>query len=111
MGETALIIALVGIGLLVLPVLALRRYSQRPQTPDAILRDSSVIDHGPGIDESSLARIFGPFFTTKSHGTGLGLAISRSIVEAHRGQLRHRPTPGGGATFCFSLPLHATEAA
>jgi signal transduction histidine kinase len=50
------------------------------------------------------ANLFNPFFTTKAEGTGLGLAISRSIIRAHRGKLFHRPTPGGGTTFAFTLP-------
>lgn len=70
-----------------------------------------VVDHGPGVPAELLERMFSPFFTTKPQGTGLGLAISRSIVEAHRGRLLHEATPGGGATFSFSVPLYATEAA
>ncbi|MGH8309101.1 MAG: sensor histidine kinase, partial [Steroidobacteraceae bacterium] len=66
-----------------------------------------VIDQGPGIPAKLSEEMFGPFFTTKVHGTGLGLAISRSIVEAHRGRLSYRATPGGGATFSFTLPLLA----
>ena len=33
------------------------------------------------------AKIFRPFFTTKSAGTGLGLAISHKIVTAHGGDI------------------------
>jgi two-component system, LuxR family, sensor kinase FixL len=65
----------------------------------------SVVDHGGGLPGGVARESFGPFFTTKTQGTGLGLAISRSIIEAHRGRLTHRETPGGGTTFSFSLPL------
>jgi two-component system sensor kinase FixL len=64
----------------------------------------AVIDHGGGIPQAVAAQLFNPFFTTKAEGTGLGLAISRSIIRAHRGKLSHRPTPGGGTTFLFTLP-------
>jgi two-component system sensor kinase FixL len=66
----------------------------------------AVSDHGGGVDPWNLEQIFDPFFTTKSHGTGLGLPISRSILRAHGGKLAYRPTPGGGATFYFELPLY-----
>jgi signal transduction histidine kinase len=64
----------------------------------------AVIDRAGGIPPAVAANLFNPFYTTKATGTGLGLAISRSIIRAHRGKLGHRPTPGGGTTFFFSLP-------
>jgi two-component system sensor kinase FixL len=64
----------------------------------------AVIDRAGGIPPEVALQLFNPFFTTKATGTGLGLAISRSIIRAHRGTLGHRPTPGGGTTFHFSLP-------
>jgi two-component system sensor kinase FixL len=65
----------------------------------------SVADHGRGVSEEAARRLGDPFFTTKASGTGLGVAISRSIVRAHGGKLGHRVTPGGGATFHFTLPV------
>jgi PAS domain S-box-containing protein len=64
----------------------------------------AVIDRAGGIPDEVALHLFNPFYTTKASGTGLGLAISRSIIRAHRGKLGHRPTPGGGTTFHFSLP-------
>jgi two-component system, LuxR family, sensor kinase FixL len=64
----------------------------------------AVIDRAGGVAPAATDHLFNPFFTTKATGTGLGLAISRSIIRAHRGKLGHRPTPGGGATFYFTLP-------
>ena len=64
----------------------------------------AVIDRAGGIPPEVAAHLFNPFYTTKAAGTGLGLAISRSIIRAHRGTLGHRPTPGGGTTFYFTLP-------
>ncbi|RQT08286.1 ATP-binding sensor histidine kinase [Burkholderia contaminans] len=65
----------------------------------------SLLDSGPGIDESLMERIFDPFFTTKSHGMGMGLAICKSIMEVHRGMLTATPGPSGGAAFVFRMPL------
>jgi PAS domain S-box-containing protein len=65
----------------------------------------SVEDHGPGIAPEVAENLGNPFFTTKPTGTGLGIAISRSILRAHGGKLSHRPTPGGGATVFFTLPV------
>jgi two-component system sensor kinase FixL len=70
--------------------------------PDGV--EISVHDHGAGVESVALANLFNPFFTTKANGTGLGLAISRTIVNAHGGKLAHRPEPGGGACFYFTLP-------
>ena len=47
-----------------------------------------VADDGPGISDTDLARIFRPFFTTKSTGTGLGLSICQKIIAAHAGEIR-----------------------
>jgi C4-dicarboxylate-specific signal transduction histidine kinase len=70
--------------------------------PDAV--EVEVVDRGPGIPAKVADNLFNPFYTTKATGTGLGLAISRSIIRAHLGRLGHRPTPGGGTTFYFTLP-------
>lgn len=65
----------------------------------------SMEDTGPGIPEEDLARIFTPFFTTKTDGTGLGLAYSRKVVEGMGGQidLQNR-TDRSGAVLTLTLP-------
>lgn len=63
-----------------------------------------VTDHGAGMDEATVARIFQPFFTTKPGGMGLGLSISQTIVANHRGTLAVRSAPGQGSTFRIELP-------
>src|SRR5215216_303362 len=62
-----------------------------------------VADTGPGISDEVAAQLFQPFFTTKRQGMGVGLSISRTIIEAHGGQIWVEPTPGGGATFRFTV--------
>lgn len=64
-----------------------------------------VIDTGPGIDEQTRARIFHPYFTTKSGGTGLGLPTARRIVEAHHGRLELHTELGKGTDFVITLPM------
>ena len=67
--------------------------------------ETSVVDTGPGVPDDIVNRLFDPFVTTKPNGLGIGLAISMTIVEAHGGRLWATQTPGGGATFHFTLPL------
>jgi two-component system sensor histidine kinase HydH len=64
-----------------------------------------VSDTGKGIDEKDIARIFDPYFTTRSSGTGLGLAIVHKIVEFHDGELRVTSEPGKGTTVSIFLPV------
>ena len=64
----------------------------------------SVSDTGPGLDPKVRARLFTPYFSTKSSGTGLGLAIARRAVEAHGGHIEVASAPGRGTTFTIHLP-------
>jgi nitrogen fixation/metabolism regulation signal transduction histidine kinase len=63
-----------------------------------------VEDDGPGIAEADRARVFDPYFTTKSEGTGLGLAIVKKVVLEHHGRIECRQSPHGGAQFGIQLP-------
>ncbi len=53
-----------------------------------------VNDDGPGIPAEHLARIFEPFFSTKTTGTGLGMAICHSLVQVHGGDIKIRVKDG-----------------
>lgn len=64
-----------------------------------------VRDDGCGMDEQTRRSVFTPFFTTKGNGHGLGLAAVAGIVEAHRGAITCRSTPGQGTTFSVYLPM------
>ena len=81
-------------------------------TISSFIRDGSfavdIKDSGSGISVDDLAKIFDPYFTTKTKGTGLGLAIVHKIVEAHQGQVKVRSTIGQGTVFSIILPLRAT---
>ena len=65
-----------------------------------------VSDTGAGIRPEHLARIYDPFFTTKSgaQGTGLGLSIAYGIVQDHAGTLACTSTEGTGTRFTITLP-------
>jgi len=64
-----------------------------------------VADTGTGLSPEECARLFTPYYTSKSHGTGLGLAIVQSIVSDHRGRISVNSQPGQGATFIIELPI------
>jgi signal transduction histidine kinase len=70
----------------------------------------SVTDCGIGISAKDADRLFNAFFTTKASGMGMGLSICRSIIEAHGGRLWATANVPHGATFQFTLPVHAEAA-
>jgi two-component system sensor histidine kinase KdpD len=65
----------------------------------------AVVNHGTNISPQEREHLWEPFYTGKDGHIGLGLPIAKGIIEAHHGQLWVDDTPGGGATFTFSLPL------
>jgi signal transduction histidine kinase len=70
-----------------------------------------IADHGPGIGEEDLERIFGRFerAAPRRHygGLGLGLYVSREIVGALNGMISARNLAGGGAAFMIRLPIES----
>jgi signal transduction histidine kinase len=64
----------------------------------------TVDDNGPGIAESDRARVFQPFFTTRSRGTGLGLAVVQKIVVTHNGRVSVGRSAAGGASIEMVFP-------
>jgi PAS domain S-box-containing protein len=71
----------------------------------------SVTDHGKGIDEKYLPKIFDRYFkvpgTQERTGTGLGLSISKEFIEAQNGHIWATSQIGEGSRFNFSLPAMA----
>lgn len=65
----------------------------------------TVSDNGTGAEDSVLARLFDPLFSTKPRGLGLGLAICRQIVTDHGGTLRALRNRHHGLTLEARLPI------
>jgi PAS domain S-box-containing protein len=70
----------------------------------------SVTDHGVGIPEQHLGRIFDPYFSTKEKGSGLGLATAYSIIKNHGGYVSVSSKPGHGTTLTVNLPVTKEDA-
>ena len=65
-----------------------------------------VTDTGTGIAIADQAKIFRPFFTTKTKGgMGLGLSICQSIIQAHGGHITVDSQAGQGTTLSIMLPF------
>ena len=71
----------------------------------------SVHDHGIGIPQDELERVFERFYRSKearilsTHGTGLGLSLAKAIVETHHGSIELTSQQGKGTTVTVTLPL------
>jgi nitrogen fixation/metabolism regulation signal transduction histidine kinase len=65
-----------------------------------------VRDTGVGMDEEALARVFEPYFSTKTTGTGLGLPIALRNVELNGGIVEVESRKGEGTAVRMKLPVH-----
>jgi two-component system sensor histidine kinase PilS (NtrC family) len=88
--------------------------SAEPQLDVSVTcRDSKVIvkikDHGCGIDEKGLRKIFEPFHTTKPKGTGLGLAVTHKIIESHGGRIFVESSKNVGTEFILEFPVRTEK--
>lgn len=86
----------------------------RPAGTDAVR--VAVTDHGGGIPETDLPRLFQRFTrldgerTAARSGTGLGLYICKQLVEAHGGAVGVASVVGEGSTFWFEVPAIGVDA-
>lgn len=63
-----------------------------------------IRDTGPGIAPEVRARLFEPFFTTRTQGTGLGMALCREIVLQHNGRIELEAVEPHGTLCRVVLP-------
>jgi signal transduction histidine kinase len=67
-------------------------------------------DHGPGIPEDQLLRIFEPFYrpdesrNRDTGGIGLGLALVKQALQQHNGTVSASNSEDGGAVFTLTFP-------
>jgi signal transduction histidine kinase len=70
----------------------------------------TVRDHGGGVPEDFVPRLFDRFaqassgMTRQATGTGLGMAIVKGLTDAMNGTIAYQPADGGGAMFVVDLP-------
>lgn len=70
----------------------------------------TIRDHGPGVSEDVLPKLFRPFYrveadrSNESGGAGLGLALADRAVRAHTGTITARNHAQGGLEFIIDLP-------
>jgi two-component system, OmpR family, sensor kinase len=75
-----------------------------------------IRDHGMGISEADLPRVFTAFFrgersrSRDTGGVGLGLTLAKRIVEAHGGSIEVESVVGQGSTFRARLPVPPASA-
>lgn len=69
----------------------------------------SINDHGVGIPQKHVSKIFDPYFSTKQRGAlkgmGLGLSIAYSIIKKHEGLITVESKPNVGSIFHVFLPV------
>jgi signal transduction histidine kinase len=64
-----------------------------------------VVDEGEGMDAATIARIFEPFFSTKSGHHGLGLSAVHGIVRRMSGDIQVESRVQRGSRFRVQLPV------
>jgi len=85
------------------------KWSPEGGTVEVTVADAavSVRDHGPGIAEEDLPKVFDRFYRAPDArglpGSGLGLAIVRQVAESHGGSVSAARADGGGSIFRLQL--------
>ncbi len=93
---------------------SLKYAGEKPRIGIALSEDKdhvylAVSDHGPGIPEQYISKVFDKFFripTGDRHnikGHGLGLSYTAQVMKQHRGAIRVRNLEGGGCAFILTF--------
>ncbi len=69
----------------------------------------SVHDHGVGIPNENIYKIFDPYFTTRRKARGMGLAVAYSIITNHKGHMTVESEIDIGSTFNIFLPASGED--
>lgn len=89
------------------------RYGEPPVIVDCRrsqgLVEIHVSDHGPGVEQEFVPRLFERFTRASDvgQGTGLGLEIVAGLVALQGGSVRYEPNQPRGASFILTLPRTA----
>ncbi len=85
----------------------IRRTPEKRGMRDQEILKMKVSDHGVGIPERELQRIFAPFVRlneSETEGLGLGLTLVKSLVELYGGDVYVKSSKGEGTTVYVTLP-------
>ena len=70
----------------------------------------TIRDNGKGMDSETLAKVFDPYFTSKTNGNGLGMTNTQNIILNHKGKIEVVSEEGKGTAFIITLNILRKEA-
>ncbi len=85
--------------------LRLDELTQRFTTDFAVETINEDGSTGTGVAAETAARVFDPFFSTKTNGRGLGFAATLGIVRSHRSAIELSSELGAGTRYRVYLPV------
>ena len=68
----------------------------------------TIRDNGKGMDGETLAKVFDPYFTSKTNGNGLGMTNTQNIILNHKGKIEVMSEEGKGSAFVITLNILRT---
>jgi signal transduction histidine kinase len=69
----------------------------------------TIRDNGKGMDSETLAKVFDPYFTSKTNGNGLGMTNTQNIILNHKGKIEVVSEEGKGTAFIITLNILRKE--
>jgi signal transduction histidine kinase len=64
-----------------------------------------IRDNGKGMDTETLAKVFDPYFTSKTKGNGLGMTNTQNIILNHKGKIEVFSKEGTGTSFIITMNI------